>query len=290
MSPTKKIKVEDVEITIFEKPDQNDFICITDIVKLRTDDARAADIIKNWLRTRSTIEFLGTWEALYNPNFKVVEFDHFRKEAGLPTFTLSVSNWIEKTGAIGLVSKAGRYGGTYAHKDIAFEFCGAINPVFKLYLIKEYQRLKEQESSPLLKDWKVKRILSKVNYEIHTDAVRDFIVPQIMEESQIKFAYTSEADMLNLALFHYTAKQWRDANPVLAAKGLNPRDVASISELVVMVNLESMNATLIKQGLGRRKRYEILSEIAQSQLQSLNNADIENRFRAIDSGDPKLLK
>jgi hypothetical protein len=190
----------------------------------------------------------------------VVEFDHFRKEAGLPTFTLSVSNWIEKTGAIGLVSKAGRYGGTYAHKDIAFEFCGAISPVFKLYLIKEYQRLKEQESSPLL------------------------------EESQIKFAYTSEADMLNLALFHYTAKQWRDANPVLAAKGLNPRDVASISELVVMVNLESMNATLIKQGLGRRKRYEILSEIAQSQLQSLNNADIENRFRAIDSGDPKLLK
>jgi hypothetical protein len=164
----------------------------------------------------------------------VVEFDHFRKEAGLPTFTLSVSDWIEKTGAIGLVSK--------------------------LYLIKEYQRLKEQESSPLL------------------------------EESQIKFAYTSEADMLNLALFHYTAKQWRDANPVLAAKGLNPRDVASISELVVMVNLESMNATLIKQGLGRRKRYEILSEIAQSQLQSLNNADIENRFRAIDSGDPKLLK
>ena len=164
MSPTKKIKVEDVEITIFEKPDQNDFICITDIVKLRADDARAADIIKNWLRTRSTIEFLGTWEALYNPSFKVVEFDHFRKEAGLPTFTLSVSNWIEKTGAIGLVSKAGRYGGTYAHKDIAFEFCGAISPVFKLYLIKEYQRLKEQESSPLL------------------------------EESQIKFAYTSEAD------------------------------------------------------------------------------------------------
>ena len=175
--------------------------------KLRADDARAADIIKNWLRTRSTIEFLGTWEALYNPGFKVVEFDHFRKEAGLPTFTLSVSNWIEKTGAIGLVSKVGRYGGTYAHKDIAFEFCGAISPVFKLYLIKEYQRLKEQESSPLLEDWKVKRILSKVNYEIHTDAVRDFIVPQLMEESQIKFAYTSEADMLNLALFHYTAKQ-----------------------------------------------------------------------------------
>ena len=266
MSPTKKIKVEDVEITIFEKPDQNDFICITDIVKLRTDDARAADIIKNWLRTRSTIEFLGTWEALYNPSFKVVEFDHFRKEAGLPTFTLSVSNWIEKTGAIGLVSKAGRYGGTYAHKDIAFEFCGAISPVFKLYLIKEYQRLKEQESSPLLEDWKVKRILSKVNYEIHTDAVRDFIVPQLMEESQIKFAYTSEADMLNLALFHYTAKQWREANPEL--KG-NIRDYATINELICLSNMENINAVLINDGIPQGERLVKLNQIAIQQMQVL---------------------
>lgn len=265
MSPTKKIKVEDVEITILEKPNENDYICLTDIVKYNSDSARAADIIKNWIRTRSTIEFLGTWEVMYNPLFKVVEFDHFRKQAGLHTFTMSVNNWIEKTNAIGLISKAGRNGGTYAHKDIAFEFCSAISPVFKLYLIKEYQLLKRNENDRLISDWRVKRILSKVNYSLHTDAVRDFIVPQIIDSNKIKFAYTSEADLLNLALFHYTAKQWREANPELSAKGLNLRDVASISELVVMVNLESMNATLIKQGLGRKKRYEILSFIAQSQ-------------------------
>ena len=289
MSPTKKIKVEDVEITILEKPNENDYICLTDIVKYNSDSARAADIIKNWIRTRSTIEFLGTWEVMYNPLFKVVEFDHFRKQAGLHTFTMSVNNWIEKTNAIGLISKAGRNGGTYAHKDIAFEFCSAISPVFKLYLIKEYQLLKRNENDRLISDWRVKRILSKVNYSLHTDAVRDFIVPQIIDSNKIKFAYTSEADLLNLALFHYTAKQWREANPELSAKGLNLRDVASISELVVMVNLESMNATLIKQGLGRKKRYEILSFIAQSQLESLNNADIENRFRAITDSDQKQL-
>lgn len=289
MSPTKKIKVEDVEITILEKPNENDYICLTDIVKYNSDSARAADIIKNWIRTRSTIEFLGTWEVMYNPLFKVVEFDHFRKQAGLHTFTMSVNNWIEKTNAIGLISKAGRNGGTYAHKDIAFEFCSAISPVFKLYLIKEYQLLKRNENDRLISDWRVKRILSKVNYSLHTDAVRDFIVPQIIDSNKIKFAYTSEADLLNLALFHYTAKQWREANPELSAKGLNLRDVASISELVVMVNLESMNATLIKQGLGRKKRYEILSFIAQSQLESLNNADIENRFRAITDSNQKQL-
>ena len=279
-----------VEITIFEKPDQNDYICITDIVKLRSDNARAADIIKNWIRTRSTIEFLGTWESIYNPDFKVVEFDHFRSQAGLPTFTMSVSNWIEKTHAIGIISKAGRNGGTYAHKDIAFEFCGAISPVFKLYLIKEYQRLKEVESNPLLADWSIRRILSKVNYTIHTDAVRDYIVPTLMDEKDIKFAYTSEADLINLAVLHYTAKAWRDANPTLAAKGLNPRDMASISELVVIGNLESLNATLIKQGLSRRQRYEVLCETAKDQLDSLNNASVDNRFKALPGNNPLLLE
>ena len=151
------------------------------IQKAKGGDARAADIIKNWIRNRSTIEFLGTWETLYNPNFKVVEFDHFRKEAGLPTFTMSVSNWIEKTGAIGIVSKAGRYGGTYAHKDIAFEFCSAISPMFKLYVIKEYQRLVELERSELALSWNVKRLLSKANYHIHTDAIKNVILPKLIE-------------------------------------------------------------------------------------------------------------
>ena len=290
MSPTKKIKVEDVEITVFEGSNSDDYICITDIVKLRTDDTRAADIIKNWLRTRSTIEFLGTWELLYNPGFKVVEFDHFRKQAGLPTFTLSVNGWIEATGAIGIKAKSGRYGGTYAHKDIAFEFCGAISPVFKLYLIKEYQRLKAEEANPLLAEWNIKRVLSKVNYDIHTDAVRDFIVPKIIDDSQIKFAYTTEADLLNLALFHYTAKQWRDANPELAARGLNPRDVASISELVVMVNLESLNATLIKTKMSREDRYKILKSVAEQQLESLQKTAVDSRFRALSGNDPRLLE
>ena len=172
MTKTSIMNVQGIEIAL-TTINEEDFICITDIVKAKGGDARAADIIKNWIRNRSTIEFLGTWETLYNPNFKVVEFDHFRKEAGLPTFTMSVSNWIEKTGAIGIVSKAGRYGGTYAHKDIAFEFCSAISPMFKLYVIKEYQRLVELERSELALSWNVKRLLSKANYHIHTDAIKN---------------------------------------------------------------------------------------------------------------------
>ena len=178
MTKTSIMNVQGIEIAL-TTINEEDFICITDIVKAKGGDARAADIIKNWIRNRSTIEFLGTWETLYNPNFKVVEFDHFRKEAGLPTFTMSVSNWIEKTGAIGIVSKAGRYGGTYAHKDIAFEFCSAISPMFKLYVIKEYQRLVELERSELALSWNVKRLLSKANYHIHTDAIKNVILPKL---------------------------------------------------------------------------------------------------------------
>ena len=275
---------------MFEKSSEDDFICLTDIVRLRTDDARAADIIKNWLRTRSTIEFLGTWESIYNPNFKVVEFDHFRREAGLPTFTMSVNNWIENTGAIGIVAKAGRYGGTYAHKDIAFEFCSAISPVFKLLLIKEYQRLKAEEQNPLLGEWNVKRVLSKVNYTIHTDAVKEYIVPQYDEKDQT-FAYASEADLLNLALWGCTAAQWRSANPELAGKGLNLRECGSINELVVISNMESMNAELIKQGLDRKTRYDFLCRMASEQLAHLNDIDAQKQFRKLEAGDgQKLLK
>lgn len=291
MSPVKKIVVENVEISVFEKPSEDDFICLTDIVRLKGDESRAADIIKNWLRNRSTIEFLGTWESLYNPDFKVVEFDHFRKEAGLPTFTMSVSNWIDNTNAIGIVAKAGRYGGTYAHRDIAFEFCSAVSPVFKLLLIKEYQRLKAHEQNPLLGEWNVKRVLSKVNYAIHTDAVKEFIIPQIDEKDQ-SFAYASEADLLNIALWGCTAAQWRDANPEPAAKGLNIRDCGSINELVVISNMESMNAELIKRGDSKKDRFVFLKKMAAEQLAHLNAIEAEKQFRKLnpDRNGTKLLK
>lgn len=291
MSPTKKIKVEDIEITIFEKPNEDDYFCLTDMSQYKHDGAtvRTDAVIMSWLRNKDTLEFLGLWESINNPNFNPTEFDGIRNQAGTNRFTITAKQWIEKTNAIGLISRPGRYGGTFAHKDIALEFGAWLSPVFRLYLVKEYQRLKAAENDPRLGQWNVKRILSKVNYDIHTDAIKEYIVPQLQDENQIKFAYTSEADLLNLAVFHYTAKQWRDANPVLAAKNMNPRDVASISELVVIGNLESMNATLIKQGLGRKKRYEILSEIAKSQLETLNNTNLENRFRALAGNDPKLI-
>ena len=252
--------------------------------------ARAADIIKNWIRNRSTIEFLGTWETLYNPNFKVVEFDHFRKEAGLPTFTMSVSNWIEKTGAIGIISKAGRYGGTYAHKDIAFEFCSAISPMFKLYVIKEYQRLIEQERSELALSWNVKRLLSKVNYHIHTDAIKNVILPKL-NISQIKqgLVYASEADLLNMVLFGCTAKQWQEANPELA-KTMNIRDTATINQLIVLSNIESLNAELIKQGVTKEDRFTILRRTAEEQLAVLISRNAEQNFAKLVSEDPKLIE
>lgn len=210
-----------------------DYICLTDMVKAKDDDVRAADIIKNWLRTRTTIEYLGTWESIYNPQFKVVEFDHFRKEAGLPTFTMSVNNWVEKTNAIGIFSKLGKSGGTYAHKDIAFEFGGAISPMFKLYVIKEYQRLKEIENNQYGLEWNVKRILSKANYQIHTEAVKKYIVPKSgYTQAKEWLAYADEADLLNLVLFRCTAKQWRDLNPERALNSENIRDMASIMNLL----------------------------------------------------------
>ena len=260
------------------------------IQKAKGGDARAADIIKNWIRNRSTIEFLGTWETLYNPNFKVVEFDHFRKEAGLPTFTMSVSNWIEKTGAIGIVSKAGRYGGTYAHKDIAFEFCSAISPMFKLYVIKEYQRLVELERSELALSWNVKRLLSKANYHIHTDAIKNVILPKL-NISQMKqgLVYASEADLLNMVLFDCTAKQWQEANPELA-KTMNIRDTATINQLIVLSNIESLNAELIKQGVSKEDRFTILRRTAEEQLAVLISRNAEQNFAKLASDDPKLIE
>ena len=289
MTKTSIMNVQGIEIAL-TTINEEDFICITDIVKAKGGDARAADIIKNWIRNRSTIEFLGTWETLYNPNFKVVEFDHFRKEAGLPTFTMSVSNWIEKTGAIGIISKAGRYGGTYAHKDIAFEFCSAISPMFKLYVIKEYQRLVELERSELALSWNVKRLLSKANYHIHTDAIKNVILPKL-NISQMKqgLVYASEADLLNMVLFDCTAKQWQEANPELA-KTMNIRDTATINQLIVLSNIESLNAELIKQGVSKEDRFTILRRTAEEQLAVLISRNAEQNFAKLASEDPKLIK
>lgn len=280
---TSLISVQGTPVTIINL-DQDDYISLTDMAKARTDSARAADVIKNWLRARSTLEFLGTWELMYNPDFKVVEFDHFKSEAGLHTFTLSAKEWIEKTGAVGMYVQAGRYGGTYAHKDIAFEFGSAISPVFKLYLLKEYQRLKAEETDRLKLEWDAKRFLSRSNYLIHTDAVKHYVLPQSNYTKSMEWlAYADEADLLNVALFGCTAKAWREANPELAKKG-NIRDYATIAELTVLSNLETHNAELIKSGVSKAERFETLRRIAQYQLQVLAEAE---RIRELPEGDIK---
>ena len=269
---TSSILVQDVPVTVMSI-DQRDYISLTDMAKARTDAGRAADVIKNWLRARSTLEFLGTWEIMYNPDFIVVEFDHFKSEAGLHTFTLSAKEWIESTHAIGMYVQAGRYGGTYAHKDIAFEFGSAISPIFKLYLLKEYQRLKDEENDRLKLEWDAKRFLSKNNYLIHTDAIKNYVLPQSNHSKSTEWlVYADEADLLNVALFGCTAKEWRDANPVLAAKQ-NIRDFASIAQLTVLSNLETHNAEMIKQGIDKAERFDRLKQIAEYQLRVLTEAE-----------------
>ena len=269
---TSSILVQDVPVTVMSI-DQRDYISLTDMAKARTDAGRAADVIKNWLRARSTLEFLGTWEIMYNPDFKVVEFDHFKSEAGLHTFTLSAKEWIESTHAIGMYVQAGRYGGTYAHKDIAFEFGSAISPIFKLYLLKEYQRLKDEENDRLKLEWDAKRFLSKNNYLIHTDAIKNYVLPRSNHSKSTEWlVYADEADLLNVALFGCTAKEWRDANPVLAAKQ-NIRDFASITQLTVLSNLETHNAEMIKQSIDKAARFDRLKQIAEYQLRVLTEAE-----------------
>lgn len=264
------IVVNDISIGISSDRD-NDYICISDIAKAKDGNSVSKDVVKNWLRNRNTLEFLGTWEYIYNPNFKGVEFDAFKNQAGLHTFTLSPSEWVEKTNAIGIFVKKGKYGGTYAHKDIAFEFASAISPVFKLYLIKEFQRLKELENSN--KDWDVKRLLSKNNYLIYTDAIKNYILPNNdYYKNREWLKYAEEADILNVIIFKSTAKEWRDLNTFLASK-YNMRDFASINELTVLSNLESHNSELIKQGKSKEERFDILSSIANYQLGILNKSD-----------------
>ena len=272
MTKNRVITVQNLPI-IISGGDIDDYICITDIAAAKSDNIRAADVIKNWIRTRSTLEFLGTWEQIYNRDFKVVEFDHFKQEAGLHTFVLSVSEWIEQTNAKGLFVKKGRYGGTFAHKDIAFEFASAISPVFKLYLIKEFQRLKEEENDRQKIEWNAKRFLSKSNYLIQTDAVKNYIIPHCDYRDNLKWlTYAEEADLLNVALFGFTAKAWREANPELA-KISNVRDYATIRELTILSNLETHNAQMIREGKGKEERFIILKEIAAYQTNILSTAE-----------------
>jgi hypothetical protein len=247
------------------------------------DSDRTNYIIQNWMRTRNTIEFLGLWEELRNPNFKSIEFDAFKNESGSNSFTLTPKKWIESTNAIGLISKSGRYGGTYAHKDIAFEFASWISPTFKLYLITEYQRLKEIETNQYSLEWNVKRILSKTNYYLHTDAIKKYIIPEKNYHKDKEWlAYAEEADILNVALFNCTAKDWRDANPDLAKKSMNIRDIASINELAILSNLETLNAQMIKEQIIKQDRFLKLIEIAKYQLSVLNEKDFMKALKKLN--------
>jgi hypothetical protein len=240
-----KINVKDTDLTII-RHNEEDYICITDLARHKNAE-HTDDVIKNWLRNRNTIELLGIWECLHNPDFKPVEFDGFRKEAGLNGFVMTPKKWIESTNAIGLISKSGRYGGTYAHRDIALEFASWISIEFKLYLLKEFQRLKEEEQKAL--GWSAKRELAKINYHIHTDAIKQNLIPPELTPQQTSVIYANEADVLNMAMFGITAKEWREANPTL--KG-NISDYANINELICLSNMENINAVFINEGLPQR--------------------------------------
>lgn len=278
------IDAKGTQITVLSKGDDNDYISLTDIAKYKNRED-AFIVINNWMRLRDTIEFLGLWESFSNPDFKPIEFDRFRMESGLNAFTLSPQKWIQATNAIGIVSKSGRYGGTFAHKDIAFEFASWISAEFKLYIIKDYQRLKTDENSRISLEWNVNRVISKINYKIHTDAIKDNLVPRLVSKRQQSLTYANEADMLNVALFGKTAKDWQVENP--GSKG-NMRDEASIQQLIVLSNLESMNAELIKQGLQQSRRLVILNKMAIEQMTSiLASASIKKLTQPLTPGAGK---
>ncbi len=273
MAKSKTINVKGTKITIIQKG-KDDFISLTDMVKGFED---GLVLIEKWLRNKNTIEFIGIWEEINNPVFNSSEFGGIKNEAGLNRFTLSAKRWIEKTNAIGIVAKTGRYGsGTFAHKDIAFEFGSWLSPEFKLYLIKEFQRLKEEENNRLKLDWNLQRTLSKINYHIHTDAIKEKLLPKELSKQQINFVYANEADLLNVALFGITAKQWRDSN---TEKEGNIRDHATLEQLVVLSNLESINAVLIHQGLEQSKRLIQLNKIAITQMKTLLNSSAIKKLK-----------
>ena len=275
----EKISAMGIEISVTSKGDRDDYISLTDIARYRSDEPSA--VIANWMRNRDTIDFLGVWESLHNPDFNSLEFEGIEKQAGRNAFTMSPRKWIQSTNAIGIRAKGGRYGGAYAHIDIAFEFASWISPEFKLYVIKDYQRLKNDENNRLSIEWNEKRLFSKINYRIHTDAIKEYLVP-VTEGQANTYVYANEADVLNVALFRKTAKQWRDENP--GADG-NIRDHATMHQLLVLANLESMNAQLIGEGVPREKRVAYLSKMASDQLKALEDnptiAKLESKNRSL---------
>jgi hypothetical protein len=289
LADTKKYKdiihAKGTEITVLSSGDDDDYISLTDIAKYKSD--APDDVIKNWLRNRDTIEFLGLWEELNNPEFKPVEFDGFRNQAGSNAFTMSPKKWIEGTNAIGIISKPGRYGGTYAHRDIAFEFASWISAEFKLYIIKDYQRLKADENSRLALGWNLNRTLAKINYRIHTDATKDMLIPPDVTPQRQSITYASEADVLNVALFGMTAKEWRHANP--DAKG-NIRDEASLQQLIVLANMESINAELIRQGVPQKERLLRLNASAKQMMQSLVGNKRLEELQKLNGGNENQSK
>lgn len=279
-----KIVVDNTSITVLRFK-ESDFISLTDIAKRKSDEPSA--VIGNWIRNRNTIEYLGIWETLYNPDFKLLEFEGFRNSSGDNAFTISPQKWIKSTEAIGIVSKSGRYGGTYAHSDIAFEFASWISPEFKLYIIKDYQRLKKDEAERKAIGWDEKRALSKINYHIHTDAVQKYLITDELTSIEKGYTFADEADMLNVALFGKKAREWRNEHPIETQKGENIRDYASAEELIILVNMESQNAELIKEGLPQSERFAKLHEMARTQMQIL----LKNRTKEkLKNVNPNLLK
>lgn len=271
------IHAKDTDIAVISAVGKEDYISLTDIARYRSDDPTA--VIANWMRSKDTIEFLGLWEQLNNVDFNPLEFEGFKNEAGANAFTMSPLKWVKTTNAIGIISKSGRYGGTFAHKDIAFEFASWVSPEFKLYIIKDYQWLKEDEAYRLSLDWNVKRLISKANYRIHTEAVKDNLIPPDISQRQQGIIYASEADVLNVALFGQTAAEWRKANP--EAKG-NMRDYATIEQLLVLANLESANAMFIENGVEQSERVVMLNQLAIKQMKTLSEAASVKQLDILD--------
>ena len=282
-----KVKKDTIEakgrsIQVYTEDFKNDYISLTDIAKYKSDEPFI--VINNWLRNKDNIQFLGLWESMYNPNFNPIEFERFKNEAGSNAFALSPQKWIKKTNAIGIISKSGRYGGTFAHSDIAMEFASWISPEFKIYIIQDYKRLKADENSTLSLGWNLNREISKINYKIHTEAIKEYLLTDFTNE-QLSYKYASEADMLNVALFNRRAKQWRDENPTL--KG-NMRDYASLNELLVLANMESYNAVLISKGIEQKERMLELRALARSQLASLEKLNSKSLVNVTESSEKNI--
>jgi len=274
MQRINKIKVQGIDV-VFYQENKQDFFSLTDIARHR-DKERSDYILQNWMRNRSTIEFVGLWEKFNNPSFNSIEFDGIKNMAGSNSFSLTPKKWIETTHAIGIVSKTGRYGGTFAHKDIAFEFATWLSAEFKFYLIKEFQRLKEEENNNLKLEWNLQRTLSKINYRIHTDAIKEILIPSELSNQQISYIYANEADLLNVALFGLTAKEWRESFP---DRDGNIRDSATLEQLVVLSNMESINALLVQQNLPQNERLVLLNKVAITQMKSLVGNKAANKLK-----------